>query len=178
MCLWDSVEIDELQYPIVVHERRLVPDSEGAGRWRGAPALSIEFGAVDEPVDIMFAVDGRINGPLGVRGGLTGAPARNHHRAGSGEPVELGGLVALRIERGESIIGVCCGGGGYGSPLDRDPARVAKDVAEGYVTRSRAEDVYGVVLDASGAVNLEATERRRSDLRRDGSEPAARARSR
>ena len=80
MCLWDSVEIDELQYPIRVDERRLVPDSEGAGRWRGAPALSVEFGPVGEPVDVIFAVDGRINGPIGVQGGLTGAPARNYRR--------------------------------------------------------------------------------------------------
>jgi N-methylhydantoinase B len=166
MCLWDSVEIDELQYPIAVHERRLVPDTEGAGRWRGAPALSIEFGPVDGPVDIIFAVDGRINGPLGVRGGLAGAPARNYHRLASGQHVELGGLVAIRIEPGERIVGVCCGGGGYGSPLDREPARVAADVAEGYITRSRAEHVYGVVLGADGTVDVAATEQRRKGRRR------------
>ena len=160
MCLWDSVEIDELQYPIRVHERRLVPDSEGAGRWRGAPALSVEFGPVDEPVDVIFAVDGRINGPIGVRGGLAGAPARNYRRLATGERVELGGLVAIRLERDETIVGVCCGGGGYGHPADRDPARVARDVAEGYVTRARAEAVYGVVLDATGAVDAAATARR------------------
>lgn len=166
MCLWDSVEIDELQYPIRVHERRLVPDSEGAGRWRGAPALSVEFGPVDEPVDVIFAVDGRINGPTGVQGGLAGAPARNYRRLATGERVELGGLVAIRLERDESIVGICCGGGGYGFPFARDPARVAHDVAEGYVTRARAEAVYGVVLDAAGAVDGAATERRRAELRR------------
>lgn len=166
MCLWDSVEIDELQYPIRVHERRLVPDSEGAGRWRGAPALSVEFGPVDEPVDVIFAVDGRINGPTGVQGGLAGAPARNYRRLATGERVELGGLVAIRLERDESIVGICCGGGGYGFPFARDPARVAHDVAEGYVTRARAEAVYGVVLDAAGAVDGAATERRRAELHR------------
>jgi N-methylhydantoinase B len=162
MCLWDSVEIDELQYPIRVHERRLVPDSEGAGRWRGAPALSVEFGPVDEPVDVIFAVDGRINGPIGVQGGLAGAPARNYRRLATGERVELGGLVAIRLERDETIVGVCCGGGGYGRPVDRDPGRVARDVAEGYVTRARAEAVYGVVLDAAGAVDAAATARQRA----------------
>ena len=162
MCLWDSVEIDELQYPIRVHERRLVPDSEGAGRWRGAPALSVEFGPLDEPVDVIFAVDGRINGPIGVQGGQAGAPARNYRRVATGERIELGALVAIRLERDETIVGVCCGGGGYGRPIDRDPARVARDVAEGYVTRARAEAVYGVVLDAAGAVDAAATARRRA----------------
>ena len=165
MCLWDSVEVDELQYPIRVHERRLVPDSEGAGRWRGAPALSVEFGPVDEPVDVIFAVDGRVNGPIGVQGGLAGAPARNYRRLVTGQRTELGGLVAIRLERGETIVGVCCGGGGYGHPVDRDPAGVARDVAEGYVTRARAETIYGVVLDATGAIDVAATERRRAALR-------------
>jgi len=171
MCLWDSVEIDELQYPIRVQERRLVPDSEGAGRWRGAPALSVEFGPMDEPVDIIFAVDGRVNGPLGVRGGRAGAPARNYHRVGSGERIELGALVTVRLERDETIVGVCCGGGGYGLAVERDPARVARDVAEGYVTRARAETVYGVVLDAAGTVDAQATADKREHLRRIGSGP-------
>jgi N-methylhydantoinase B len=166
MCLWDSVEIDELQYPIRIRERRLVRDSEGAGRWRGAPALSVEFGPLDEPLDVIFAVDGRINGPIGVQGGQAGASARNYRRLASGELVELGALVAVRLERDETIVGVCCGGGGYGLPLERDPARVVRDVAEGYVTRSRAEAVYGVVLDSAGALEAAATERRRLDLRR------------
>jgi N-methylhydantoinase B len=74
--------------------------------------------------------------------------------------------VAIRLERGETIVGVCCGGGGYGRPVDRDPARVARDVAAGYVTRARAETVYGVALDAAGAVDAAATDRLRSDLRR------------
>jgi len=167
MCLWDSVEIDEAQYPIRVEERRLVPDSEGAGRWRGAPALSVEFGPVEGTLDVIFAVDGRINGPIGVRGGLVGAPARNYRRLATGERVELAGLVAVRLDQGETIVGVCCGGGGYGSPIDRDPACVARDVAQGYVTRSRAETVYGVVLDAAGEVDRAATEQRRSVARRE-----------
>jgi hypothetical protein len=70
--------------------------------------------------------------------------------------------VAIRLERDETIVGVCCGGGGYGLPVDRDPARVAHDVGEGYVTRARAESVYGVVPDAAGAVNFKATEKRRA----------------
>jgi N-methylhydantoinase B len=165
MGLWDSVEIDELHYPIRVRERRLLPDSEGAGRFRGAPAVRVEFGPIDEPLDVIFAVDGRINGPQGVRGGLAGAAARNQRRHASGELVELGALVSVRLEPGQSIVGVSCGGGGYGSPLDRDPARVEHDVREGYLTRDRAEAAYGVVLDAEGMVDRGATERRRAELR-------------
>jgi N-methylhydantoinase B/oxoprolinase/acetone carboxylase alpha subunit len=165
MGFWDSVEVDELRQPILVHERRLLPDSEGAGRFRGSPALRVEFGPVDEPMEVIFAVDGRINGPLGARGGLPGATARNYHRLTSSELVELGALVHLRLGPGESVVGISCGGGGYGPPIERDPARVRHDVEEGYVTRERAERLYGVVLDAGGAVDSEATCRRREKMR-------------
>lgn len=61
------------------------------------------------------------------------------------------------LHEGERVAGISCGGGGYGSPLERDPIRVKKDVDEGYVTRKRAEDVYGTVFDESGAIDEEAT---------------------
>jgi N-methylhydantoinase B len=38
-------------------------------------------------------------------------------------------------------------GGGFGSPLEREPERVREDVLDGYVTRESAEQDYGVVLD-------------------------------
>ena len=44
----DSVEIDEMKYPIVVHEQRIVPDSEGAGRFRGSPGARVVFGPIDD----------------------------------------------------------------------------------------------------------------------------------
>ena len=57
------------------------------------------------------------------------------------------------------------GGGGYGDPLDRDPAAVAKDVADGLVTAAAAREDYGVVLLANGGVDVSATERQRGERR-------------
>lgn len=60
------------------------------------------------------------------------------------------------------------GGGGYGDPLERDPASVARDVANGYVTPDAARMVYGVVVDQStgaAVVNADATARRREEIR-------------
>jgi N-methylhydantoinase B len=62
---------------------------------------------------------------------------------------------------GESIVSISCGGGGYGPPRERDPRRVERDVREGFVTRTRARDVYGVELDSSGSFNVESTRRLR-----------------
>ena len=44
------------------------------------------------------------------------------------------------------------GGGGYGSPLRRDPAQVAADVRLGYISRAAALNEYGVVFDDAGNV--------------------------
>jgi N-methylhydantoinase B len=57
------------------------------------------------------------------------------------------------------------GGGGVGDPLDRDPERVARDVADTAIPPAVAEATYGVVLDASGVVDVAATEARRDALR-------------
>jgi N-methylhydantoinase B len=57
------------------------------------------------------------------------------------------------------------GGGGYGDPIDRDPERVHRDVISGVVSVEHARTRYGLVLDASGAVDHEATERQREAIR-------------
>ncbi|MCC7462126.1 MAG: hydantoinase B/oxoprolinase family protein, partial [Gammaproteobacteria bacterium] len=57
------------------------------------------------------------------------------------------------------------GGGGWGSPLARDPERVREDVRNGFVSVARAREVYGVVVDAAGLkVDLKATQARRAEL--------------
>ena len=59
------------------------------------------------------------------------------------------------------------GGGGYGDPLERDPARVARDVALGYASIDAATSIYGVTLSPSGEVDLEGTAALRDKLRAD-----------
>jgi N-methylhydantoinase B len=56
-------------------------------------------------------------------------------------------------------------GGGYGDPLDREPARVAKDLVSGLVSRQAADEVYGVVCRPNGDLDLPATEKRRAALK-------------
>src|SRR5262249_24248615 len=102
-------------------------------------------------------VDGRINGPQGAQGGLEGTTARNHHRLVSGRLVELGGLVNLRLEPGETVVALSCAGGGYGPPSDRDPAQGQHDGHEGYVSRGRAETIYRVVFDRQQEIDVSAT---------------------
>jgi N-methylhydantoinase B len=55
------------------------------------------------------------------------------------------------ISVGEVCVTRATGGGGWGTPLDRDPRRVREDVLDGLISRERARNVYGVVLDTTGA---------------------------
>jgi N-methylhydantoinase B len=52
----------------------------------------------------------------------------------------------VTVAPGETIVSVSCGGGGYGPPQQREPARVAHDVAERWISAERARTVYGAKL--------------------------------
>jgi N-methylhydantoinase B len=57
------------------------------------------------------------------------------------------------------------GGGGYGPPTSRDPARVLEDVREGYVSIERAREEYGVAIDpVTGTVRADETVKLRSAM--------------
>lgn len=162
MLLRDSVEFDEFRQPIHVFEQRILPDTEGAGRMRGAPAAYVEYGPVDTKLDVMWASDGSVNPAKGARGGLAGMPASQFRRDRAGQVHPLDNCGRILLEPGERVISVSCSGAGYGSPLERDPAKVRADVLEGWISRARAETVYGVVL---GASNLEIDDQATARLR-------------
>jgi N-methylhydantoinase B len=155
LCFQDSVELDELRQPILVHERRFVADTEGAGRQRGAHSVFVEFGPVGCDVEIGYGSDGNFNPAKGVRGGLSGAKAQQYKVAVDGALEALPGCALVKVSDGERIRSYSCGGGGYGAPKERDPAAVRQDVVEGWVTRQRAEAIYGVAIDEAGEVDAQ-----------------------
>ena len=142
----DSVEIAELTHPLLVWEQRLVPDSEGAGRFRGAPAAYVEYGPVDTSMTVAYGCDGASEPAQGARSGLPGAGTRHYKRDTDGSLSELLPYGLVTLADGERIASITPAGGGYGPPRDRDPELVRRDVVEGLVSRERARDVYGVVV--------------------------------
>ena len=164
LCYLDSVETDELLYPIRVVGRRLLIDTEGAGRCRGAPAALAEYGPVGTTMVAWFASDGTLNAPAGVRGGLAGGRAAQFRRGADGALAPVTAFGGVTLAPGETLVAVCCGGGGYGPPLERDPDRVRRDVLEGWVSPGRAAEVYGVILDGSTGIDLFATAAARARL--------------
>jgi len=166
----DSVEVDELKHPIRVEALGLVADSAGAGRRRGAPAQQIEYGPIDSPMMSIISCDGQYAVPRGVVGGFSGTAGKTWLIEDGKQPTRLPNVVQVNLQPGQRVRGRDSAGGGYGNPLDREPDRVLIDVLEGWETRQKADDIYGVVFageidDESLAVDTAATQARRDVLR-------------
>ena len=165
----DSIELDEIMHPLDIRYQRLVMDSGGAGRYRGAPGSEVMYGTKVNRMTVVVPSDGQHNPPRGVRGGRRGAAARTYKVYKDGRREQMPNVCQMELEPGEFVIGVDNGGGGYGDPLERDAARVLEDVLDGWVSRAAAFDIYGVALtreidDESLAIDIAATIVRRHEL--------------
>jgi N-methylhydantoinase B len=152
-----SIEVAEIQHPIMIHERRIVPDTEGAGRRRGAPGTLTRFGPTGTPVEVGYVSDGTLYPAQGVAGGHAGGPSRQWRRLADGRDDVLPTFGQVVLEPGEQLVSVTAAGGGCGDPREREVERVAEDVREGWVSVDRAASVYGVVVSEDGAVDRDAT---------------------
>jgi N-methylhydantoinase B len=142
----DSTEVDEQKYPLQVWEKRLISNSEGAGRHRGALGSKVVYGCKNKPMMVAYTFDGHENPARGVRGGMAGQGSDGWKIDKTGKRVAVPMAGTQEIVPGERLVSMTGGGGGYGSPLERSAERVAHDVSEGWVSRERANSVYGVIL--------------------------------
>lgn len=149
------VEESEAHYPLRVLRYGLIPDSEGAGRTRGGLGLRRDYVAEGDVVLTIMAERSSFS-PQGLFGGEAGRPAHFLVDPGDG-PVRHPSKFSVKVPAGQVISLQLGGGGGYGPPAERDPASVAADVRSGRVTRQRARDTYGVVVDAAGHAEPRAT---------------------
>ena len=163
MCHVDSVEVAEHYQPLLVHGRHIVPDTEGAGWRRGAPALQVDYGPIGEcELTVAYVSDGEKNPAVGVQGGLDSVPSWNVRRTADKRQEILPRSGLIELSAGERISCLNQSGGGYGLPVDREPERVLRDVVQGVVTRERARDIYRVVINDAGELDLDATARLRA----------------
>lgn len=144
------VEAAETEFPIRIERYELVPDSAGAGKFRGGLGTLRQWRVLaDEMVfnlrtdRFKFASPGVFNAKPARPGGATLNPGRSDER-----PLHSK-TAALRLKTNDIISWHQAGGGGWGSPYDRDAERVRLDVIRGYVSLAAAERDYGVVLDAA-----------------------------
>ncbi|MBS1886204.1 MAG: hydantoinase B/oxoprolinase family protein [Actinobacteria bacterium] len=162
MMLRDSTEMDELLHPIRIEQDRIVTDSEGAGRLRGSPANLVEYGPVGATIELVCSAEANESAPLGARGGGSAPVSHQYKRAADGTLAPVPSPSVVTLGPGEAIVSYSSGGGGYGPPHEREIERVLRDIAEGYVSRGRAAEVYGVAVDADGKLDAAATAALRS----------------
>ncbi len=172
LMLRDSTEVDELLYPIVIWADRLVADSGGPGRFRGAASSYVEYGPADTEITAMWSTDGYVHAAIGARGGHPGAPARQYLRQPDGTLEPLPGWGVMRLAPGQTVLAGSTSGAGYGPPWEREVGRVLHDVSEGIVSLAQAAGAYGVVL-AGAELDRAATAARREELAAAGTEVPA-----
>jgi N-methylhydantoinase B len=159
------VEAQEAAQPIVIERFGFIPDSAGAGRFRGGCGVRRDMRFLADEGKLTNLSERQRFAPYGVFGGKPGRLARTVINPGPGEePVH--GKQSREFVYGDVISFQQSGAGGYGDPLERDPARVLDDVLDDYVSIEAARDDYGVVITGAGAdlrVDARATASLRSE---------------
>jgi len=108
--------------------------------------------------------DRRTHRPFGLYGGSPGGPSENYFNP-HGENRLLPSKFTMTIRRGDVFRHVLAGAGGWGDPLERDPAAVLRDVRNELLSPAKAERDYGVVI-RDNRVDAGATEKLRPEIRR------------
>jgi N-methylhydantoinase B len=139
------IEETERNYPVLISRYELIDDSDGPGEYRGGLGLRRDY-AFPEPATFTILSDRDRQGPWGLFGGQAGRPASYCLNPAS-EARRIGAKATIELVAGDVVSFCTCGGGGYGSPLRRAPARVLADVRAGKVSLERARLAYGVVIE-------------------------------
>jgi N-methylhydantoinase B len=183
---WANVEHHELRTPLLYLYRRVVEDSGGPGKYRGGMSHEYAFTphktGGDKPMGLVcFGKGAFVPMSTGLFGGHSGChhgystyreanvdewPDGLHATTWKEREDKQWGSQSLR--HGDVQYLRLTAGGGYGDPLDRDPALLVEDVLLRAVSRECARDVYGVVLvEGDGALRVDgdATRAKRLALR-------------
>jgi N-methylhydantoinase B len=155
------VEVMEAEHPVRIEDYSFVPDSCGAGRYRGGVGIRRSYRILADEALLQMRTDRVRFAPYGLAGGSPGGRSRNFMEVGN-ERKALPGKITTRIDKGTLIIHEQAGAGGFGDPLARDPQDVIEDVLDGKITAAYAVEQHAVVLAPSGQLDAAATVRLRS----------------
>ena len=146
------VEVIEQYYPVLFEEFALSEGSGGAGAQRGGFGVRYSIRLRSGSARASMVMDHGRTGPLGALGGADGGlnTVVIDRKGVLYRPPHLSKDQDIQLAPGD-VIRVCTpGGGGYGDPMKRDPAKVESDVKRGYYTREQAEERFGVRFDTEG----------------------------
>jgi N-methylhydantoinase B len=158
------IEAVEMDYPLRVLHFRLRQDSGGPGRFRGGMGFEKAYEVRRGDVIVSHRGERYTTAPWGLFGGGPGAMARATIERRDGAREAIPSKLVYTLRQGDRVHFWTSGGGGYGDPLLRDPARVGEDIRNGKVSPEAARDAYGVMITPEGEVDREATARLRREL--------------
>ena len=189
ICQLPNVEHTEQSFPVLFLYRKELPDSGGAGKYRGGLSAESCFIPHNTAVITQDTLSSGNATPTstGMMGGYpsttnaytflrnTDILERMAERKMVEDIHEVVGeeeLLQLRqenfLQHKTDVYAVrWTGGGGFGDPMDRALADIAEDLEHLSVTPRAAHDLYGAVLDAHGEIDEAASVAHRASVRRD-----------
>ncbi len=158
-----NVEELEMRFPWRYDRWEFLPDTQGAGKWRGGSGMHWEVKNMGGDAGVATgSSDGEVvRGP----GALGGEPTLNSKAflVREGAQSAIRGHRLYQLKPGDTIVKHTGGGAGVGNPAERNPDDVRWDVLNEYVTVEKARETYKVAIDpVTCQINKEETRRLRA----------------
>lgn len=140
------MELEERWFPIMWTKYEHIPDSCGHGKYRGGCGVERREKVLTDTIVTIHGDRGKF-APHGIAGGTNSDVTRLILDLGTPEQRDVGMYAtAVTLKAGREMQFLAAGGGGYGSPLERDPQLLVEDVMDGYITLKTAREIYGVAI--------------------------------
>src|SRR3954447_6165059 len=139
------IEVTESEQPLQITAYEFIQDAMGPGRFRGGAPFRREYQLLADEAILQVRSDRHAFRPFGLYGGGPGKPSMNYLNP-ERNPAPLPSKLTMTMRRGDLFRHEVAGGGGWGDPLERDPALVLRDVLNEFISERAARADYGVVL--------------------------------
>src|SRR5260370_14120093 len=160
-----QIGVTETEQPLQITAYEFIQDAMGPGKFRGGAPFRREYKLLASEAILQVRSDRRDFRPFGLYGGGPGRPSMNYLNPNE-NPAPLPSKLTMNIKKGDLFRHEVAGAGGWGDPLERDPALVLKDVLNEFVSERSAREDYGVVVGGKPlAVDAVATLALRQQMR-------------
>src|SRR5438105_10419458 len=139
------IEVTETEQPLQITAYEFIQDAMGPGKWRGGAPFRREYRLLADEAILQVRSDRHAFRPFGLYGGGAGRPSMNYLNPDE-NPAPLPSKLTMNMKKGDLFRHEVAGAGGWGDPLERDPALVLRDVLNDFVSPRAASEDYGVVL--------------------------------
>ncbi|MBA7481091.1 Acetophenone carboxylase delta subunit [subsurface metagenome] len=161
-------EVAEVRFSWRVEQFGLSQDSGGPGKFRGGLGLRRDYRIIGHKAGLTVTTDRvKYSPPWGLFGGKTGKPSITVVYRNNGKKEQWRKISNLPLAPNEVVSFQTGGGGGYGSPLERESEKVLFDVINGYISLQKAKEEYGVVIVQDRMkIDIKATKQLRNKMRK------------